>query len=82
MLLYSPFWWFALRAAVYHLNRIPTRKTKRYTSPYECLRKSPPIFASAYGDVMLMCLNSKLIGPNTLMPKRMVESLWVTESRR
>ena len=44
MLLHSavPFWWLALRAAVYIQNRMPTRTTEGYMTPFECLRKSPP----------------------------------------
>ena len=38
-----PFWWLALRAAVYIQNRMPTRATEGYIiTPFECLRKSPP----------------------------------------
>ena len=46
MLLHSglpvPFWWLALRTAVYLQNRMPTKTVCGYLTSYECMRQVPP----------------------------------------
>ena len=87
MLLHStlpvPFWWLALRAAVYIHNWMPTRTTEGYMTPFECLRKALLIFGSyVYGGVGHMCSNLRRIGPRISMQKRTQEFLWAMENRR